>query len=156
MGLSESGDAVRLLVAQIDRGRLAREDIVALWEAASKLKSDSQGQGTRGDDDAEEPDFISLVVLAKGLMPVHERGVSRRGHDSRPVFPLVIPARLYHDGTLQPEPGNLPWIGREYLGPNEMAGDRPIVGDCKGAGLVMAWVVSNHSRQHHREHPAFP
>lgn len=132
VGLADAGEAERLPTDEVGAGRLPPDVTARLTNAAAKLRNNKPVSSTRaaaGPAGSDSPDGVPVVILSKGLMANHEHGVTWRGREARPLFPLVMPAMLLDDGVLQPIPSNLPWIGREYLGPNELSDERPVLGD---------------------------
>jgi hypothetical protein len=89
-----------------------------------------------------EPSRIPITILAKGIARKNEHGSLQEREGRDPFFyTFFIPAMLASTGELSCDPETTPWIGREYLAPNEdYPGDVPIVGEIEAFD---AWLNKN-------------
>ncbi len=130
MGLPAKGSLVSTTMEAVQAGKL--DDINSLkilqdaWEKQKKHGSgDKFANGKNGNDAIKEP--VSVIIFLKGFAPIHKDAKAKTGTTH---YTLYIPARLDAEGIFTPEQtGNLPWIGREFLSPNETAqSSGPMVG----------------------------
>jgi energy-coupling factor transporter ATP-binding protein EcfA2 len=143
MGLDSSESPVRTTMEVINSGRLNAVLLEALQSAWQSYQEHASWDKTAADSDRGKQRSVPIVIFAKGFAPRHEHGravgskpASRKSH-----YTLHIPAVLAPDGALSCSGVSLPWIGREYLLPNEEAEeDIPMVGELE---RFDAWLSRN-------------
>lgn len=131
MGLDGASSPVRTSPEAVDSGRLDKDSVEALQRAWNEYKRQASWNQTAADLAAPPDASIPIIILAKGYAPQHEHGKPVGDRDSaRAYYTLHIPATLSHDGALSSTEHSSPWIGREYLRPNEAADEKiPLVGE---------------------------
>jgi hypothetical protein len=145
MGRDSSESRVRTTMEAITSGRLDAVSLEALQSAWQSYQDQERASWdkTEANSDRGEERSVPIVIFAKGFAPRHEHG---RAVGSKPAgrkshYTLHIPAVLAPDGTLSYSGVSLPWIGREYLLPNEEAEeDIPMVGELE---RFDAWLSGN-------------
>ncbi|HEY0922660.1 AAA domain-containing protein [Rheinheimera pacifica] len=131
MGLDASNFPVRTTEQQIRSGFLDKEAVSKLqqsWAASQKQLTKNQ---TKTDIALQTRDVIPIIILCQGYAPKHEHGkVISFKNTATAYYTFHIPALLSPSGSLSYSEHSTPWIGREFLHPNEEAEDNiPLIGD---------------------------
>lgn len=118
-------------MAVVTSGSLDEDSVEKLqraWRRHRKLASKKQ---TAADLAASQNELVPIVILGKGFAPKHEHGKLIGGRNtSATCYTLYIPAVLAPNGSLSASGGSIPWIGREYLRPNDETDENiPLVGE---------------------------
>jgi hypothetical protein len=143
MGLDSSESPVRTTMESLTSGRLNAVFVEKLQRAWQSYQERASWDKTAADADRGKESSILIVIFAKGFAPRHKHGkaVGSKPAGRKSHYTLHIPAVLTPDGTLSCSGVSLPWIGREYLLPNEEAEqDIPMVGELE---QFDAWLSRN-------------
>lgn len=116
---------------RIFQGMIEADLVQALYRAWGESKKKEELTADEAYLKDSETSSLPVTILTKGVARKKEHGslVGREGRE--PFFyTFFIPALLSSTGELSCDPETTPWIGREYLAPNEdYPGDMPIVGE---------------------------
>ncbi len=112
MGI-EMGDsaAINIHATMLERGRLDPQTTNVLFQQQVKINRKEQ-------EDTDEVYEINIVIAPVIATKIHSHGYAASGKMPQTIWPLLIPAVLYKDGSLGPDTsGLLPWIPRTLLEP---------------------------------------
>jgi hypothetical protein len=131
MGLDAIESPVCTTMDIVRSGTIAEPSVKLLQEAWNEYKSRASRDQTAADLVDSYKGAVPVIISARGFAPRHEHGkmVGDKG-SGRAYYTLYIPAILAPSGSLSFAADTLPWIGREFLRPNEDADvDTPMVGE---------------------------
>lgn len=131
MGLDATDSLVRTTMEVVRSGELDETSVKTLQRAWEGYRNKAAREPTAADLADAYRGVVPVIIFARGFAPLHEHGktVGNKIPTGSAHYTLYIPALLAPSGTLSVTPDSLPWIGREYLLPNEDAGDGiPLVG----------------------------
>ena len=130
MGLASWTSPVRARAEAVAGGRLDPEAAKTLKDIWAAHLKDVTGDRMATDDREFEVASVPVLIFDKGFSRRHAHGVrSGAKRFSRSYYTFHIPAHMAPDGSLSFTRESLPWIGREFLSPNEDDDDdTPIVG----------------------------
>lgn len=131
MGLDGMSCPVRVSQEVLSSGRLDSESVKVLQKEWEEYKRQASWNQTAADLAVGSEKTIPIIILAKGYAPELEHGKSVGTRKSaRAYYPLHITAALNSNGVISCTEDNDPWVGREYLRPNEEADENiPLFGD---------------------------
>lgn len=131
MGLDASNFPVRTTEQQIRSGFLGHEAVSKLQQSWAVSQEQLTKNQTKTDIALQTSDLIPIIILCQGYAPVHEHGkVVSFKKTATAYYTFHIPALLNPSGMLSYSEHSTPWIGREFLHPNEEAEDNiPLIGD---------------------------
>ncbi|WP_411034845.1 AAA domain-containing protein [Shinella sp. BYT-45] len=132
VGLPSAESPVRTSAAAIAQGKLDPQSTRSLQAAWSSHLKQVSSDRMATDESEFEATSVPVLIFDKGLSRRHEHGVASgaRPSSQKAYYTFHIPAHLSPDGSLSFMPASLPWIGRDFLLPNEDGDDDvPIVGD---------------------------
>ena len=131
MGLNAIASPVRTTMEAIHSGVLNEDSVKRLQKAWNEYENQASPNRTAADLAAPHDKTIPIIILGKGFAPQHKHGKPVGNKDSSTAYyALHIPAILNPSGSLSIAENSLPWIGREYLIPNDEAdADIPLVGE---------------------------
>lgn len=142
MGLDGTSCPVRAAQEQLSVGRLDSESVKILQKEWKEYKRQASWNQTAADLAEASENSIPIIILAKGYAPECEHGKSVGYRKSaRAYYPLHIAATLNSNGVISCAEGGEPWVGRQYLQPNEEADENvPLFGDVSDYD---AWIGQN-------------
>ncbi len=131
MGLDASDFPVRTIANVIHSGVLDKDSVSRLQQIWSESKKQAIWNQTAADVASSDDDSIPIIILGRGFVPRHEHGkVIAAKNSSASYYTLHIPASINSSGTLTYSELSVPWIGRQYLYPNEETDENtPLIGD---------------------------
>jgi len=141
MGVDWSKAPVQVDDSTMRRGLLSPVDVKTLQGAWTTFRKQAERNQTQEELDQCSDGSIPVLMVTKGLSQHRSHGATIGNGSGVASYTLGIPANLTLDGQLLPQKDCLPWIGREFLTPNENAtGNTPIVGDM---AAVDSWISGN-------------
>lgn len=131
MGLSATDSPVRTTTDAVRSGNLDEKSVKTLQRAWEDYRSRAARDQTAADLADSYEGAVPIVIFMKGFAPKHEHGKTIGNKVSGSVhYTLYVPATLSPSGFFSFTADSLPWIGREFMLPNEEADDRvPLVGE---------------------------
>ncbi len=131
MGLSVKDSLVSIEEESFQIGRIEPEHLQILQKAWERQKK--QGKPSNKDTDQDRiksaQETIPVVLFLKGFAKAHKHGQIAGKSYSGPHYVLHIPARVDSIGTFSFSTEFSPWVGRQFLFPNENSGnDYPLIG----------------------------
>lgn len=111
MGIEMDGSAaIPITTTLLEQGQLDHRTTNAIFQ--QQAKSDNQ------DKDDDEVRKTNIVIAPIIVTKAYNHGYTASGKTPQTIWPLLIPAVLYKDGSLAPDnDGLLPWIPRTLLEP---------------------------------------
>ncbi|MBC7907104.1 MAG: AAA family ATPase [Rhodospirillaceae bacterium] len=131
MGLDGKDSPVRTTMDAVRADNLDENSVKLLQRAWDEHKNRAARDQTTADLTDAYKGAVPVVILARGFAPRHEHGKAVGAKAAGAAFyTLCIPAVLSPSGSFSFTADSLPWIGREYLLPNEEAdASIPMVGE---------------------------
>ena len=131
MGLDSSAFPVKTVANVIYSGVLDKDSVSRLQQIWSESKKLTMWSQTAADITSCNDDLIPIIILGRGFAPKHEHGKTITTKSSSAFYyTLHIPASIDSSGLLTYSELSVPWIGRQYLYPNEEADENtPMIGD---------------------------
>lgn len=131
MGLDASAFPVKTFANVVYSGVLDKDSVSKLQQIWSQYKDKAAYGQTAADIASSNDTLIPIIILGRGFSPKHEHGKVITAKSSCAFYyTLHIPASINSSGLLTYSELSVPWIGRQYLYPNEEADENtPIIGD---------------------------
>ncbi len=142
MGLDASAFPVKTTATAIHSGLLDEDSVNKLQQIWGECKKQAAWSQTAADVASSDDDLIPIIILGKGFAPRHEHGKAVTAKkSSASYYTLHIPASINSSGTLSYSELSVPWIGRQYLYPNEETDENtPLIGD---VAVYDGWLDKN-------------
>lgn len=130
MGLDASDSPVRTSIDVVRTGTLDEASVRTLQRVWEEYRNRAARDQTVADLTDTYEGAVPVVIFMKGFGPEHEHGKTIGNKVSGKVhYTLYVPATLSPSGSFSFSADSLPWIGREFMLPNEEADDDvPLVG----------------------------
>lgn len=142
MGLDAADSPVRITTDAVRAGNLDVASVKTLQRAWQEYRNRAARDQTAADLDDAYEGAVPVVVFLKGFAPEHEHGKAIGNKVSGSFhYTLYVPATLSPSGSFSFTADSLPWIGREFMLPNEEADDDvPLVGQVEAFDK---WLTDN-------------
>ncbi|MFH1805320.1 MAG: AAA domain-containing protein [Pseudomonadota bacterium] len=131
MGLDVEGSPVRTTEQIVRSGQIDNQAVRKLQSEWEKYNKQASWDQTEEDLAIDYDGVVPVVIFMKGFYIRHEHGkaVGSQGR-GRVHYTFYLPAIMDSSGGLSLASDTLPWIGRQYMTPNEEADENmPLVGD---------------------------
>lgn len=131
MGLDATDSPVRTTTEAVRSGALDEQSVRTLQRAWEEYRNRAARDQTAADLADSYEGAVPVIIFIKGFAPEHEHGKAIGNKTSGSVhYTFHLPATLSPSGSLSFTADSLPWIGREFMRPNEEADDDvPLVGE---------------------------
>ncbi|UKV15690.1 AAA domain-containing protein [Thalassospiraceae bacterium SW-3-3] len=131
MGLEVEGNPVRSTEESIRSGQIDNQAVRKLQDEWKKYSKQVSWNQTEEDLAIDYDGIVPVVIFMKGFYIRHDHGKAVGGQGrGRVHYTFYLPAMMDSTGRLSLASDTLPWIGRQYMTPNEEADENiPLVGD---------------------------
>lgn len=131
MGLSVKDSLVSVEEESFQIGRIGLEPLQILQKAWERQKKQEKHSNRDADQNRVKgtQETIPVVLFLKGFAKAHKHGQVAGKNYGGPYYALHIPARLDPSGAFSFSTEFSPWIGRQFLFPNENSDNEyPLIG----------------------------